>query len=161
MSKIVLTKAEKQRIFSKIVIDPKTQCWNWTGDKNRRYGAINFRGKTEKVHRLLYTAFVGQLPAYNGKDVLDHVVCNNPSCCNPKHVKLVKQSFNVLRSKSISGINSRKTHCVRGHPLPKATERLPSGNLGRRCVICRNINKRRRYHAQKTLKISRTKEFNL
>lgn len=158
-TKINLTDLEKERIFSKISIDPKTECWNWTAAKNRGYGAFNFRGNTVKIHRLLFEVFVRLLPKYNGIDVLDHVVCNNPGCCNPSHVKLVKQSFNVLRSNSVSGIHSRKTHCNHGHLLPKPNELLPGGNLGRRCHICRKINKNLRYLNQKAGLSKRTKEF--
>lgn len=148
--KIKLTRNEWKRILTKISIDPTNGCWIWLAAKNRGYGAFNFRGKTTKMHRLLYEVFVGPLPKYNGIDVLDHVVCNNPSCCNPNHVNIVKQSFNVLRSNSISGIHARKTHCIRGHILPEAREPLPSGNLGRRCIICRRANRLRRYYANKS-----------
>lgn len=154
MKQLKITSNERKLIFSKITIDTKTKCWIWTAAKNRGYGAFNFRGKTAKVHRLIYEVFIGPLPKYNGVNVLDHIVCNRTDCCNPEHVKLVKQSFNVLRSNSISGIHSRKTHCARGHLLPKAKEKLPNGNLGRRCIICRNINKRKRYHINKNHHLS-------
>lgn len=151
MNLIKLTKSERKRIFSKVVTNPTTNCWIWTGAKNRGYGAFNFRGKTTKIHRLLYEVCIARLPKYDGIRVLDHVMCDNPSCCNPLHVRLVAQSYNILRSNSISGQNARKTHCIHGHPLPKAREQLPSGNFGRRCVICRRRNVMRRYYAKKAL----------
>lgn len=159
--KYILTGKERKLIFSKIIIDPKTDCWIWTAAKNRGYGAFNFRGKTSKIHRLLYEVIRGELPKYTGSEVLDHIICNNPSCCNPFHVELVKQGFNVLRANSMSGINSRKTHCKYGHPLPIAKEKYDKGKLGRRCILCRNINKMRRYRKQKLNLIKNTKEFHL
>lgn len=159
MLTVILTATEKQRIFSKITIDKKYGCWVWMGAKDKGYGVINFRGTNQKIHRLLYAVFIQPLPDYDGVHILDHIVCNNPSCCNPNHVKLVEQGFNVLRANSVSGINSRKIRCIHGHILPKASEPLPNGNFGRRCIICRNINKRQRYRAQKTLKIPHTNEF--
>jgi hypothetical protein len=149
MNKLKITKSEYLRLLTKISTDEKTGCWNWNAAKTFGYGTFNLRGKTVRVHRLIYEVFVEKLPKYDGVNVLDHVVCDNKSCCNPKHVKLVKQNHNVIRANSMSGINSRKTYCVHGHRLPKAREPLPSGNLGRRCIICRNINKRKRYHNRK------------
>ena len=149
MNEIILTKSEWDRILSKISIN-ESGCWIWTGAKSRGYGAFNFRGMTVKMHRFLYEVMIAPLPKYNGVDVLDHVVCDNPSCCNPNHVRLVKQSFNVLRSNSVSGIHSRKTHCIHGHLLPKAREPYGNGKLSRRCIICRNRNRKRRYYASKS-----------
>jgi hypothetical protein len=149
---IELTNAEVDRIFNKISIDEMTGCWNWTGAKNRGYGAFNYRGKTAKIHRLLYEVFIGDLPKYDGINVLDHVVCDNPGCCNPKHVKLVEQKYNVLRANSISGIHSRKTHCINGHLLPEPKEEIPgSGELTRRCITCRRANRMCRYYKNKEL----------
>jgi hypothetical protein len=150
MFEIKLTKKEKEIIDRKLSIDQKTGCWNWTGALSKGYGIINYRGRTQKVHRVMYAYLIESIPIYNGVDVLDHVVCNNKACCNPKHMKLVKQSYNILRANSVSGKNSRKTHCIRGHLLPKPNEKLPNGNFGRRCVKCRNINKMNRYYSQKT-----------
>lgn len=147
---IEITKVEYKQIFSKVTKDPVTKCWIWTGAKNRGYGAINFRGKTAKVHRLVYEIFIGDLPKYNGINVLDHVVCDTPACCNPKHVKLVKQSYNILRANSISGRNKRKTHCIRGHLFSKIKEPYGKGKFARRCVTCRNVSRMRRYYSNKS-----------
>jgi len=147
-----LTNKEKERIFSKISINEKNGCWIWTAANNRGYGVFNLRGNVIRIHRLLYTVYIGELPKYDGINVLDHVICNNPSCCNPSHVKLVKQSFNILRSNSASGINLRKTHCIHGHKLPKPTEQYgTNGKLGRRCIICRRRNRMNRYYASKSI----------
>lgn len=138
---IKLKELEMRRIFSKISIN-ENGCWIWNGARNMGYGVINFRGVTTKMHRLLYEVFVDKLPPYSGVNVLDHVVCDNPSCCNPEHVKLVKQSYNVLRANSISARNAAKTHCHKGHPFSEKLEKYGKGKLGRRCVICRNINRK-------------------
>lgn len=142
----VLTETEIQVIFSKISFDPVMGCWNWIAAKNRGYGAYNYRGKTAKIHRLLYEAFRDKLPKYEGVNVLDHVVCDNPGCCNPWHVELTKQSNNVLRANSIAGVNKRKTRCNKGHEFSTKLENYGKGKLGRRCTVCRAINANRRYH---------------
>jgi len=144
----ILTKDELQRIFSKITVEPATKCWNWTAAKlkNRGYGVFNFRGKTEMVHRLMYAHFVKPIPkgVGNGIPIIDHIVCNNRSCCNPSHLKLSSQGHNVLRGNSPPAINYRKTHCINGHALPATNNKHE-----RKCVICRRINATRRYHLHK------------
>jgi hypothetical protein len=147
-----LTDAEKERIFSKITINEKTNCWIWTGAilAKRGYGVINFRGHTEYIHRLLYSYFVAPIPMGVGMPVLDHIICNTPSCCNPEHLKLGTQKRNVLRGKSPMAINARKTHCINGHPLPQEpNESWGENRKGRRCIICRKENRKKRYHNKK------------
>jgi len=151
MLKVSLTENEQKRILSKISFDPKTGCWNWTAAKlkNRGYGVFNFRGKTELVHRLLFAWLIEPLPQGKRGLVLDHVVCNNRACCNPKHLKLGTQKSNALRGSSPPSINSRKTHCLHGHLLPsKPNEFWGKTRVGRRCLICRRINANRRYHSR-------------
>ena len=149
---VTLTKNEITRIFSKISFN-NDGCWVWNGAKikGRGYGVFNFRGKSQSVHRLLFSHFVQPIPTGRGRDipVLDHVVCDNPSCCNPTHLKLTLQKYNVLRGSSGSAINSRKTHCINGHLLPEPSE-FYKGKSTRRCVICRRRNSMRRYYKKQS-----------
>lgn len=124
-----LTLKELTRIFSKIAVNPLTQCWEWTGANDRGYGKTRYRGTQQKVHRLMYAWLVGPIPKGSGRTIpqLDHVVCDNPPCCNPAHVQPVLPKQNVLRStKAPAAVNSRKTHCIHGHllPEPEAGKRL-------------------------------------
>ena len=149
--KITLTKKEKKRFFSKILIDPISKCWNWTHCRDKfGYGFFRYKGNTYRVHRFIMATFNKIPTAKYAKDipVFDHL-CNNKSCCNPKHLKLTSQSENILRGSCPSAINSQKTHCINGHLLPQAKEPYKNGKFGRRCVICRRQNANRRYHAKK------------
>lgn len=157
------------RIFSKIKVDPVTECWNWTGGLRFDYGVITYQRHSVATHRLLYAWLVGPLPKRQpGQKTpnLDHVVCNNTRCCNPVHLKLVPPRANILRTKSVSAINARKTHCVRGHLLTVG----PDSSGRRSCSVCPNERARkfartehrkeysRRYrqeHREQTNKISR------
>lgn len=113
------------RIFSKIAVDPVSGCWLWTSNVNDDgYGLIWFRGRPEAAHRVLFAWTVERLPrrpqrgSHAQIPELDHVVCDNPGCCNPCHVALVPHRANVLRSESCrSAINARKQTCPEGHPL--------------------------------------------
>jgi hypothetical protein len=151
---VELTISEQQRIFSKISIDKDTGCWNWTGAKikNRGYGVFNFRGKTESVHRLIYAWMIEPIPKGKRNLVLDHIVCNNRSCCNPAHLKLGTQRTNALRGNSPPSINFHKEYCNRGHLLPKEpNEEWGNNRKGRRCILCRRINANKRYHSRKKM----------
>lgn len=84
----------RQRIVSRVDIDPETGCWvhRLTGDR-QGYGRITYRGQAWKVHRLAYTAFVGPIP--DGL-VIDHL-CRNTRCANPAHLEPVTNAENVRR----------------------------------------------------------------
>jgi len=129
-----LTQKEFGRIFSKISVDPETGCWNWTGALDiHGYGVLNYHGKTTKVHRLIYAKTVEPIPSGNHPSKeLDHL-CDNPKCCNPKHLKLCTHKENVLRGHGPTAINARKVYCKNGHILPASSNR----NDGTRyCKVC-------------------------
>ena len=148
---VSLSNKDISRVFNKIKVDPATGCWNCTGAKLRGvdYGVIRYRRKTEYVHRLLYAWLISPIPyrIYGLTDELDHVVCDNPTCCNPFHLALVSHKENMFRGNNPPSINARKTHCIRGHILPATpNENRSDGGLGRRCILCRRINANARYH---------------
>ncbi len=151
---VSLSNKDISRVFNKVEVDPVTGCWNWTGAKLRGvdYGVIRYRRKTEYVHRLLYAWLISPIPlrVYGSTNELDHVVCDNPPCCNPFHLSLVSHKVNMLRGGNPPSLNARKTHCKRGHLLPTSqNESYGNGRFGRRCILCRRINRNARYHRNK------------
>lgn len=69
-------------------------CWEWTGTRDKAgYGRF---GKTS-AHRASYATFVGPIGAL-------HVLhrCDNPPCCNPRHLFLGTQTDNMM-DKSAKG----------------------------------------------------------
>lgn len=83
---------EYERFISKIEIDPKTDCWEWQGRKNKDgYGTFHILRDSKLVHRVAYEHFCGQIP----EGLLVCHTCNNPCCVNPKHLKLGTDQNNM------------------------------------------------------------------
>ena len=139
-----------QRVLSKLKLS-SSGCWLWTSNIiNSGYGTLTTGSRrdcsrrTELIHRFVYEQLVGKIPP--GMQI-DHI-CEIKHCVNPKHLRLVTHRFNTLRSDTISGLNSRKTHCPRGHSYD-----LIKNNGQRSCSICHRNEEReraaRKRHARK------------
>lgn len=106
-------------------------CWIYPAVDHWGYAKFKIGKRDYKVHRLSYERFVGPIP--KGL-VIDHL-CRIHACCNPKHLEAVTHRENDLRGFGASGVNARKTHCIRGHEFtPENTYVNASG--GRTCRTC-------------------------
>lgn len=88
----------KERFWSKVSIKSPNECWNYRGYKDRDgYGNFWTRDTYIKAHRFAYELhYKCKIPAE--KLILHN--CDNPSCCNPYHLRIGTQSDN-LRDRSI------------------------------------------------------------
>ena len=140
----MFTEKESKRIFPYILIDPVTQCWNWTRKLDNGYGRIWFRGKVWRVYRLLYTWKTGKVPKWKNftDKEIDHI-CNNRACVNPNHLQLISHKENTLKGSGPTAVNKRKNRCKHGHLL------VPDNRGSRKCPTCNKIymssEKRRAY----------------
>jgi hypothetical protein len=135
MLKVNLSRKDVERIMSKIVVDPVSDCWVWNGAIANGYGQTWYGDRMEYTHRVLFAWLVVPLPKGLGHQtpVLDHVVCDNRLCSNPFHLKLTTNRMNVLRGNSPVAVNARKSLCSKGHPRPDS----------RICSKCRIENQRK------------------
>lgn len=113
-------------------------CWLWTGGKAEGYGVFHLNGKQAKAHIFSYTLAVG--PIEDGQE-RDHL-CRVRHCVRPDHLEAVTRQINQLRGFGVSGISSRKTHCINGHEFsPENT--YVNGKGHRVCRTCRSEAMRR------------------
>lgn len=121
-------------------------CWPWMGaQQGGGYGVVGVKGKSRRVHRVIFEILVG--PIIPGL-VLDHL-CRNRACCNPAHLEPVTNRVNLLRGIGLTAVHAAKTHCIHGHELtPENTYHPPKRPNGRCCRVCRrrfcNESSRRR-----------------
>lgn len=132
----------RQRMMSKVEMVSESGCWIWMGANkgDREYGRVYIGRKKYHAHRMMYELTFGQIE--DGL-VIDHL-CRVHSCINPYHLEVVTSKENILRGVSVQALNSKKTHCKRGHLLD-ADNLLPvtgSMHQQRSCRTCRNTRQR-------------------
>jgi hypothetical protein len=123
------------RFEVKYIPEPNSGCWLWTAALNHAgYGKIGIGSRhegPELAHRVSWKLYRGEIP--KGL-TLDHL-CRVRCCVNPDHLEPVTIRVNSHRGNTLTGINSRKTHCPRGHPYDRVLKGGPQ--KGRRsCVVC-------------------------
>lgn len=82
----------EDRVFTKVVIDNETGCWNYTGTIHTNgYGVISIKNKYFYVHRIAFTLKIGFLPV---EEKVCHT-CDNKICINPEHLYKGSQQDNI------------------------------------------------------------------
>lgn len=89
------------RFWSKVDMRGRDECWMWMGGyRNPKigngsafgYGSFKLGRGMIQSHRLAYCLIHGAIPP--GMGVLHN--CDNPSCCNPNHLRIGTQKDNSL-----------------------------------------------------------------
>lgn len=132
------------RFWSKILLNEKTGCWEWTATCSESgYARFRWNGKSVKAHRVSYEILVGSIPT---DMVLDHL-CRVRHCVNPKHLEVVTRRENTLRGNSRSAIGIRTNKCINNHEYTKENTYNNPGGF-RECKTCKRINNKKYYLAR-------------
>lgn len=101
-----------ERLWEKIRKGESDECWLWIAYTNAcGYGIIarNSDDRSALAHRVVWEMEYGPIP--NGMNVCHH--CDNPPCCNPRHLFLGTQYDNIKDMDSKGRNNQPKgiNHC--------------------------------------------------
>lgn len=101
--------------------ETKRGCMEWLGSRNRKgYGKITVNKRSFSAHRVALMLHLGLNSISPTLDVMH--LCNNPPCCNPKHLKIGTRKENIRQSVSDGTHASNSTH-------PRWNAKLKQGDL--------------------------------
>lgn len=83
------------RVRARLVGDPDTECHEFCGKRDKDgYGRLMVAGRWVRAHRVVYEHEHGPT------DLLVRHTCDNPPCCNPKHLVAGSQLENMADMKA-------------------------------------------------------------
>jgi hypothetical protein len=112
MGKLILS--PEIRFWSRVKQAGSDECWEWTAAKHKfGYGMLGVDNKVVYAHRFSWELHFGIIP--DGLEVLHS--CDNPPCCNPRHLFLGTQRDNVV---DMGNKNRRNGGSMPGEAHPQA-----------------------------------------
>lgn len=134
----------EERFWSKVDIQGEDECWPWiaSADRNGR-GQFWLEGRRHRSPRIAWALHHG-IPF--PEDKLACHSCDNPPCCNPKHIwpgtmseniadAFQKGRVNTAQLSSLKNANRDKTHCKSGHEFTPENTRIDKSGW-RSCRTC-------------------------
>ena len=85
------------RFWQRVKTGSDDACWEWQACRIKYgYGQLRFNGKNFLAHRVAYLLTKGELTP--GLSVMH--TCDNPPCCNPRHLILAPHAENMRDAKT-------------------------------------------------------------
>lgn len=108
-----LTEQDIARFWSHVDRRSDDECWLWTGTTNPDgYGRVHLSDALYQAHRTAFRVSRGYID--DALDVLHS--CDNPSCCNPRHL------FQGTHTDNMRDMTAKGRNVAQAHP-----ERIPRG----------------------------------
>ena len=103
----MLDAASLKRFWEKVAIGTPDECWPWLGARlPKGYGRVKVNGRATLTHRVAYFIANPTSRMKYARRLILHS-CDNPPCCNPKHLRLGTFRDNRLDLKVRKGLPRR------------------------------------------------------
>jgi len=106
-----LTNEQVKFMWSRIKKNGPNDCWIWLGGSRSGYGRMVINGHYYEITRIIFKIYYKKNP---GKLFVLHR-CDNPSCCNPKHLFL-----GTIQDNNVDRKNKNRSHRPIGRKNVKA-----------------------------------------
>jgi len=123
-------------------------CHPWIGLIRGGYGSFRTDGKFAIASRWILSYHLGR-PLVAGEEACHH--CDNPPCCNPRHLYVGDHSRNVQDAvergrhrNPTADLRRAQTHCIRGHAFDVGNTYYRREDGCRVCRTCRRDAARNR-----------------
>jgi hypothetical protein len=148
-----LSDESTSRFWSRVDRRGPDECWPWTVGGRGVAGRASFYVGGRNVPAPRYALLAsGVFPQTRPRHACHK--CDNPPCCNPAHLWWGTNAENMrdaAQKKRL--VNTRKTHCPKGHPLSGKNVRIIRGTQ-RRCGQC-TVDRQRARRAEQRAALSK------
>lgn len=152
----VKEKPLEHKLFSKIIKDNTSECWEFKIRHTNGYGQIHHSGKCLLAHRVSWQIHNGEIP--EGMFVCH--TCDNPPCVNPDHLFLGTHSDNMIdmyvKGRGAKRKRNASSKCKNGHDrIPENLYTRPDNGI-QACLICIKIASKKHEDKQTIIRRERS-----